>query len=175
MKFLFLFTALILLHYSSFSQKKKPKAEPLPPPKEKIVEFSEKPFTLQPYSFPIIFEWEIGADTMLKTGTVFKKVIKLTYGKTEVNSYYSQQEVAFKRKKKGLENSEREIPKLIIKVDYYDVEILNGVIIFKERDRKVMVLKIIYDKNNLVSQLKDMDIGIIYNRVKSEEHPVIAP
>ncbi|SDH27163.1 hypothetical protein SAMN05421827_120100 [Pedobacter terrae] len=96
-------------------------------------------------------------------------MIKLTYGKTEVNDYYSQQEVTFKRSKKGLENSEREISKLIVKVDYYDVEILNGIIIFKERDRKVMVLKIIYDKNTLVSQLKDMDIGIIGSTPKVVE------
>lgn len=175
MKYLFLFTAFILLHYNSFSQKKKARPEPPPPPKESIMEFSEKPFTLQPYSFPILFEWEMNADTTLKTGTVFKKVIKLTYEKTEVNGYYSQQEVTFKKSKTGLENSDRKIPKMITRIDYYDVEILNGVVIFKEGDRKVMALKIIYDKNNLVSRLKDVDDGTVYNRVKSEEHPVAAP
>ncbi|QXU42932.1 hypothetical protein [Pedobacter sp. D749] len=175
MKYLFLFTALIFLHYNSFGQKKKSRTEPPPPPKESLIEFSEKPFTLQPYSFPILFEWEINADTTLKTGAVFKKVIKLTYEKTEVNSYYSQQEVTFKRSKTGLENSEQKIPKLIIKVDYYDVEILNDVVLFKERDRKVMALKIIYDKNNWVRRLKDVDVGTVYHRVKSEEHPVVAP
>jgi len=175
MKYLFLFTALIVLHFNSFSQKKKSRAEPPPPPKESLIEFSEKPFTLQPYSSPILFEWGINADTTLKTGTVFKKVIKLTYEKTEVNGYYSEQEVTLKKSKMGLENSERKIPKLITKVDYYDVEISNGVVIFKERDRKVMALKIIYDKNNRVIRLKDVDIGIVYSRVKSEEHPVVAP
>lgn len=175
MKYLFLFTALIFLHDNSFGQKKKARAEPPPPPKESIVEFSEKPFKLQPYSFPILFAWEMNADTTLKTGTVFKIVIKLTYEKTEVNGYYSQQEVTLKKSKMGLEDSELKIPKLITKVDYYDVEILNGVVLFKEGNRKVMALKIIYDKNNLVSRLKDVDDGTVYKRLKSEEHPVAAP
>ncbi|RBQ02217.1 hypothetical protein [Pedobacter miscanthi] len=175
MKFLFLFTSLIFLHFNSFSQKKKARAEPPPPPKESLIAFSEKPFKLQPYSFPILFEWEINADTTLKPGAEFKKVIRLTYEKTEVNGYYSQQAVTFKKSTTGLENTERKIPKLITKVDYYDVEIVNGVVIFKERDRLVMTLKIIYDKNNLVIRLKDVDDGTIYKRVKSEEHPVEAP
>ncbi|RBQ11705.1 hypothetical protein [Pedobacter miscanthi] len=175
MKFLFLFISLIFLHFNSFSQKKKARAEPPPPPKESLIAFSEKPFTLQPYAFPILFEWEINADTTLKAGTVFKKVIKLTYEKTEVNGYYSQQAVTFKKFGTGLGIPEREIPKLITKVDYYDVEILNDVIIFKERDRKVIALKIIYNKNNLVSRLKDVNDGTVYRRVKSEEHPIEAP
>jgi len=175
MKCVFLFTALIFLHYNSFGQKKKAKAEPLAPPKESIIEFSEKPFTLQPYSSPILFGWEMNADTTLKQGTVFKKVIKLTYEKIEVNGYYSQQEVALKKSKTDLGNSERVIPRMIKRIDYFDVEILNGVVIFKEGGRKVMALKIIYDKNNLVSRLQDEANGMVYKRLKSEEPPVTAP
>jgi len=162
---------LLTCYFSSYSQKKKKRVIPLPPYKEQDAPFQDT-LSLQDYSSPILFQWEMNADTTLKPGTVFKELIKLTYGRTEVNGYYSEQALTIK-KVKGIKNpQEIEIPKMITRVTYYDALISNGIVILK--GSKVMSLKIVYDKNKQVKHLKDLDNGNIYLHIPSDEHPISA-
>jgi len=170
MRNLVFFLALMCFHFSSYSQKKKTRTIPPPPPKSSIIEFSRDTLSLQQYALPILFQWKMNADTTLKPGTVFKELIKLTYGQTEVNSDYSLQPLTLKKLKPGKAVLENKIPKMITRISYYDVEILNGVVILK--GEKTMSLKIIYDKNKQLSYLKDLDNGAIYRHIPSEEQPV---
>jgi hypothetical protein len=174
MKNLFIFLALITLHFNSYSQKKKSRTVP-PPPPAKVVEFSRDTLSLQEYGLPILFQWKMNADTTLKPGTDFKELIKLTYGQTEVNSFYSLEPLSLRRAKGGKNDLEIKIPKMITRVNYYDVAIVNGVIGFKERGRLVMSLKIVYDKNKQVRHLKNLDNGAIYLPIPSDQQPVVAP
>lgn len=175
MKNLFIFLALMTLHFSSYSQKKKRRPIPPPPPKESVVEFTQDTLSLREYSSPILFQWKMNADTTLKPGTDFKEIIKLTYGQTEVNSFYSLEPLTLKKVKAGKDTPEIKIPKMITRVNYYDAVILNGIVILKERGRLVMSLKIIYDKNKQVRHLKDLKNGAIYLPIPSDEMPVAAP
>lgn len=172
MRNLLIILVLMTCSFSSYSQKKKKNLTPQPPLMEQAPPFQDS-LTLQEYSFPILFQWELNADTTLVPGTVFKELIKLTYGRTEVNGYYSLQPLTLK-KVKGIKNApEIEIPKMITRVTYYDAAISNGIVILK--GSKVMSLKIVYDKNKQVKHLKDLDNGDIYLPIPSDEHPVVAP
>lgn len=173
MRNLAIFLALMCLHFSSYSQKKKTRTTPLPPPKPSIIEFSRDTLTLQQYASPILFQWKMNADTTLKPGTVFKELIKLTYGQTEVNGDYSLQPLTLKKSKPGKAVLESKIPKMITRISYYNAKILNGVVILK--GEKTMSLKIIYDKNKQLNYLKDLDNGAIYRHIPSEEPPVALP
>nr|WP_199082213.1 hypothetical protein [Pedobacter sp. ASV19] len=170
MKNLIIFLALVCLHFSSYSQKKKARPIPLPPPKESIVEFLRDTLSLRQYALPILFQWKMNADTTLKPNTVFKELIKLTYGQTEINGEYSLEPLTLKKSKPGKAVPEINIPKKITRVGYYDAEISNGVVILK--GERTLSLKIFYDKNMQVSYLKDLASGAIYKHIPSEEHPV---
>ena len=175
MRNIYIFFALMSLCLNSYSQKKKSRAVPPPPVKESIVEFLPDTLSLQEYGLPKLFEWRMNADVTLKPGTDFKELIKLTYGQTEVNSFYSMEPLTLKKSKPGRTNPEVKIPKMITRVNYYDVNISSGIITFKERGRLVMSLKIIYAKNKEVSHLRNMKNGAIYLPVQSDEMPVVAP
>ncbi|MFA6246584.1 MAG: hypothetical protein WC615_06565 [Mucilaginibacter sp.] len=109
-------------------------------------------------------------DTTLKAGTVFKE---LTYGRTEVNGYYSELALTQKEVKGSTNPAEIEIPKMFTRVTYYDAAISNGIVILK--GPKVMFLKIVYYKNKQLKHLKDIVNGNIYLSIPSDEHPVVAP
>jgi len=173
MKNLIIFLALVCLHFSSYSQKKKARPIPPPPPKASVVEFSRDTLSLQQYALPILFQWKMNADTTLKPNTVFKELIKLTYGQTEINGEYSLEPLTLKKSKPGKAVQEIKIPKKITRVGYYDAEISNGVVILK--GERTLSLKIFYDKNMQVSYLKDLANGAIYKNIPSEEQPVTVP
>lgn len=173
MKNLIIFLALMCLHFSSYSQKKKARSIPPPPPKASIVEFSRDTLSLQQYALPILFQWKMNADTTLKPGTVFKELIMLTYGQTEINGEYSLEPLTLKKLKPGKAVPETKNPKKITRVGYYDAEISNGVVILK--GDRTLSLKIFYDKNMQVSYLKDLANGAIYKHIPSDQQPVAAP
>ncbi len=170
---LFILLTLMTLSLSSYSQQKKKRPVPLPPPKANIVELSQDTLSLREFSSPILFQWELNADTTLKPGTVFKELIKLTYGRTEVNGDYSTKPVTLKKSKVAKEISDSKIPNTITRISYSDAEILNGIVILK--GERMMSLKIFYDKNKQVSYLKDLDNGAIYWHIQSDEPPVAVP
>ena len=176
MKYTLIFLALITLHLSSFSQNKKKRALPPPPPPVKeIVDLYPDTLSLQEYSSPKLFEWKMNADITLKPGTVFKELIKLTYGVSEVNGFYSQEPLTLKKSKAGRAAMEAKVPKMITSINYYDTTIANGIITLKERGRLVMALKIIYAKSREVTSLKDINSGAVYEAVASDEMPVAVP
>lgn len=172
MKNLFIVLVLMTCYFSSYSQKRKKSLIPPPPFKEQVPPVHDS-LTLQEFSFPVLFQWKMNTDTTLKPGTVFKELIKLKYGRTEVDGYYSLQPLTLKKAKDILNPPEIEIPEMITRVTYYDAAILNGIVILK--GPRVMSLKIVYDKNKQVKHLKDLDNGNIYLPIASDEHPVVAP
>lgn len=78
MRTLVLFLALMCLHFSGYSQKKKTRPIQPPLPKSSMIEFSRDTLSLQQYALQILFQWKMNANTTLKPGTVFKELIKLT-------------------------------------------------------------------------------------------------
>ncbi|TDO20599.1 hypothetical protein [Pedobacter duraquae] len=172
MRKLLIFLVIMTLHLSSYSQKKKTRALPPPVPKDRLVEFKPDTLSLQEYSLPKLFQWTMNADVTLPAGTVFKELIKLTYGETEVNGYYSQLPLTLKKSKVQQEVLETKVPKMITKVDYYDANISGGIVTLKERGRTIKALKVFYDKNKYVSYLKDLKTGAIYKHIESAEMPV---
>jgi len=174
MKHLFLFSVLITCALNSFSQKKKSRPLPPPVPESKMVLPSQDTLSLTEYSSPLLFQWEMNADTALKSGTVFKELIKLKAGETEVNSFYSTEPVTLKKVKAGT-TSEAKIPKMITGINYYDASISKGIVTLAERGRTVLSLKVVYDKNKQVRYLKNIKNGALYRPIPSDPPPVAAP
>jgi hypothetical protein len=158
---------LLTLQLNGFSQKKGKRKIPPPVPPYKTVELSTDTLTLQEYALPILFLWEMNADTTLKPNTVFKELIKLTYGETEVNGNYSLTPLKLKKVNGNKNAREPEVPKMITRISYYQPAIANGVLTLKERGRPAMTLKIVYDKNKQLSHLRDVNTGAIYRHIEN--------
>lgn len=173
MRNLIFFLAFITLPFSGYSQKKNKNKLPSPPPAENLLVLSTDTLSLQEGAMPILFEWEMNADTTLKPSTVFKELIRLKYNATEVNGTYSLEPLTLKKAKGNRKSVVPEIPKKITAINYYDAAIANGILTLTERGRIVMRLKIGYDKNKQISYLKDLKGKKIYKHIESDE-PVLA-
>ena len=123
---------------------------------------------------PMLFQWEMNADTLLKAGTVFKELIKLTASETEVNSFYSTEPFTLKKVKPGT-TSEAKIPKMVTGINYYNASLSKGIVTLAERGRTVLSLKVVYDKNKQVKYLKNLNSGALYRPLPSDPGPVAAP
>lgn len=173
MKNLLIVLAFITLHFSAYSQKKKRKPLPPPPPVKEQLIYVPDTLSLQQYSSPILFQWTMNADATLPAGTVFKELIKVTYGQTEVNGYYSQAPLTIKKSKLQEEVLETKVPKMITRVDYYDANIADGIVTLKDRGNTIKALKIFYRKDKYPNYLKDLKTGQIYRFVQSDEMPIV--
>lgn len=175
MRNLILFLVFITLPFSGFSQKKNPKKRPIPPPvpEEYIAKLSTDTLTLQDGALPVLFLWEMNADTTLNPNTVFKELISLKFGETELNSSYSLETITLKKTKGNKKLPAAVIPKVIVAQNYCDAELSNGILTLKARDKPIMKFRVVYDRNKQLSHLLDLSDNTIYKHIESDE-PVIA-